>query len=251
MKTPQVCSALTSLLFALLIGVAATSVTAQTVTLRGVVVDAQTNQGIGGAIIVVNSVGIARQPTGSAATGTFEIQGLAAGTYMLSVSHAGYAKTVLEDIKLTAGETKSLEISLYPTVIELDEVAVTASRRPEKVLEAPASISVLYASQIQDRTASTVTDYLASMPAVYVTTSGLITSDAVVRGFNNAFNDALMSLADNRIARLPSLRANVYSLIPTTNEDIERIEVVSGPGSALYGPNSADGVMHILTKSPF
>jgi iron complex outermembrane receptor protein len=47
------------------------------------------------------------------------------------------------------------------------------------------------------------------------------------------------------------LRANVYSLIPLTNEDISRIEVVSGPGSALYGPNSANGVMHLITHSPF
>ena len=55
-----------------------------------------------------------------------------------------------------------------------------------------------------------------------------------------------MSLVDNRIARVPSLRVNAYSLIPTASEDIEQIEVVSGPGAALYGPNSANGVMHIL-----
>ena len=50
---------------------------------------------------------------------------------------------------------------------------------------------------------------------------------------------------------MPSLRVNAYSLIPTINEDIEQIEVVSGPGAALYGPNSANGVMHVLTRSPF
>jgi iron complex outermembrane receptor protein len=50
---------------------------------------------------------------------------------------------------------------------------------------------------------------------------------------------------------VPSLRVNSYSFIPTINEDIEQIEVVSGPGAALYGPNSANGVMHIITRSPF
>ena len=64
------------------------------------------------------------------------------------------------------------------------------------------------------------------------------------------FTGALMSLVDNRIARIPSLRANVYSSLPTADEDIERIEVALGPGSALYGPNSANGVMHILEFFP-
>jgi iron complex outermembrane receptor protein len=50
---------------------------------------------------------------------------------------------------------------------------------------------------------------------------------------------------------VPSLRVNAQQFIPASNEDVERIEVVLGPGSALYGPNSANGVMHILTKSPF
>ena len=49
---------------------------------------------------------------------------------------------------------------------------------------------------------------------------------------------------------MPSLRVNAYNFLPTPDLDIERIEVVSGPGSALYGPNSADGVTHIITKSP-
>src|SRR5205823_4500347 len=50
---------------------------------------------------------------------------------------------------------------------------------------------------------------------------------------------------------VPSLRVNVPFLFSGTNEDIERIEVLLGPASALYGPNSANGVLHIITKSPF
>ena len=96
-----------------------------------------------------------------------------------------------------------------------------------------------------------VTDHLKSLRAVDVITSGIGTSYVVVRGFNNVFSGNLLSLVDNRIASVPSLRVNAYSMLPTINEDIEQIEVVSGPGAALYGPNSANGVMHILTRSPF
>jgi iron complex outermembrane receptor protein len=58
-------------------------------------------------------------------------------------------------------------------------------------------------------------------------------------------------LTDNRIAAVPSLRVNVPYFIPLVNDDIERIEVVRGPGSALYGPNASNGVLNIITRSPF
>lgn len=136
-------------------------------------------------------------------------------------------------------------------IIELEQVSVTASRRREKVLEAPASVAVVGATQIKDRVTSTLSEHVKSVRGVDLAKTGLGASHVVVRGFNNVFSGTLLSLVDNRIARVPSLRLNSYTLIPTSNEDIDQIEVVSGPGAALYGPNSANGVMHILTKSPF
>jgi iron complex outermembrane receptor protein len=72
----------------------------------------------------------------------------------------------------------------------------------------------------------------------------------VARGFNNVFSGAMFVMTDNRWASVPSLRINAYNLIPTINDDIDRIEMVLGPGSALYGPNVDKGVMHIITRSP-
>ena len=89
------------------------------------------------------------------------------------------------------------------------------------------------------------------LPGVDFAKVGVARSNAVVRGFNNVFSGTLLTLTDNRIARVPSLRVNAFNFIPLTNDDVERIEVVLGPGSALYGPNSADGVMHVITRSPF
>jgi iron complex outermembrane receptor protein len=57
-------------------------------------------------------------------------------------------------------------------------------------------------------------------------------------------------MTDFRISRVPSLRVNVSWSNPTTSSDIERAEVVLGPGSALYGPNAANGVIHFITRSP-
>ncbi len=183
--------------------------------------------------------------------GALVVADLAAGIYTITASSTGYADKVLTDVTLTADETKSIEIALSSNVIQLEQVSVTASRRREKVLEAPASVALVVDSEIKDRVAPSVTEHLKSVRAVDVVTAGLGTSYVVVRGFNNVFSGSLLSLVDNRIASVPSLRVNSYSFIPTISEDIEQIEVVSGPGAALYGPNSANGVMHIITRSPF
>ena len=119
------------------------------------------------------------------------------------------------------------------------------------MLEAPAAVSVLDDTQIDSRVAVTTTEHFKSLPAVDVFNTGITQSNVTVRGFSNVFSGSLLSLVDNRIASVPSLRVNAYNFIPTPQNDIERVEVVSGPGSALYGPNSANGVAHIITKSPF
>ena len=187
----------------------------------------------------------------SDATGTLKVTDLAPGIYTITASLPGYTDTVIPNIRIRADETLKVGIALSTEVIQLDQISVTASRRREKVLEAPASVAFLDGSQIRDRVAPNVTEHLKSLRAVDVMTAGLSASYVVVRGFNNVFSGSLLSLVDNRIASVPSLRVNSYSFIPTINEDIEQIEVVSGPGAALYGPNSANGVMHIITRSPF
>ena len=220
-------------------------------TLNITVTDARTGNRLNNvSITVTHEDGGVRQGV-SKATGILEILDLVGGVYTITASSPGYADIVMEDVALTVDATKLLEIALPSETIQLEKVSVTASRRREKVLEAPASVALIGDSDIKDRVAPSVTEHLKSAGAVDVVTAGLGASYVVVRGFNNVFSGSLLSLVDNRIASVPSLRVNSYSLVPTASEDIEQIEVVSGPGAALYGPNSANGVMHIITRSPF
>ena len=182
--------------------------------------------------------------------GRFRLEGLPAGEYQLSVTHIGYRPLTREGVGIVGGE-QELMLTLETGIIFLDQNVVSASRRQEKVLEAPASVAVVEAHEIRNRPALSVVEHVRDLPGVDFSQTGLAQSNVVVRGFNNVFSGALLTLTDNRIARVPSLRLNAYNFIPVTNDDIERIEVVLGPGSALYGPNSANGVMHIITRSPF
>ena len=239
------------LLLVLVTALGVAGVSAQAATLNVTATDVQTGEKLEGISITVMSQDGTSTEGISDAAGMLEIADLAAGVYTIAASATGYADKVMANVEVVADGTTSVAIALSSEVIELDQVSVTASRRREKVLEAPASVAVVSAAQIRDRVAPSVTEHLKSVRGVDVVNTGIGTSQVVVRGFSNVFSGTLLSLVDNRIARVPSLRLNAYSLIPTSSEDIEQIEVVSGPGSALYGPNSANGVMHILTRSPF
>lgn len=182
--------------------------------------------------------------------GTFRLEQLAPGPYSIVVSRIGYAPRI-EQISVAPGANAELRVVMTPAVTQLNELTTTASRRTEKILEAPASVSVVSAERVAERPALTVMENVRSVPGVDVAQGGLVQSAIVARGFNNVFSGQMLTLIDNRFASVPSLRVNVPFLFTASSEDIERIEVLLGPAAALYGPNSASGVLHIITKSPF
>jgi outer membrane receptor for ferrienterochelin and colicins len=219
-------------------------------TLSGSVKDDQGTALPGANIKVVGSQ--LSTPTGAAtgAGGAYSVSSLPPGSYEATASFVGFT-SVTESVTISAGKTATIDFILGTDLFWGDQIVVSASRNPEKVLDAPASVSVFDGEQIADVPTLNVAEAVRAEGGVDLAKTGLVQNATVVRGFNNVFSGALMTLMDNRIGRVPSLRVNVNSFIPVTNQDIERIEVVRGPGSALYGPNSANGVMHIITKSPF
>ena len=84
-------------------------------------------------------------------SGALTIPDLSAGTYTITATVTGYIDATIADVALAADETKSIKIELSPEVIQLEQVSVTASRRREKVLEAPASVALVGTSAIRDR----------------------------------------------------------------------------------------------------
>ncbi len=222
-------------------------------TLFGTVFDAGTGKPVAGATVAV-MCGESPCPHGRCSTnekGCFELTDLSPGPQTLTVSHIGFARRQV-DFNVGPGPyPDTVEVGLVAAVININAISVSASRRPEKVVEAPASIAVLDSSRVQAKTSLSTADHLKSLPAVDAVSTGMNSSSVVVRGFNNVFSSILLSMIDHRLTHVPSLRVNAYQFVPIVNEDIERVEVVLGPGSALYGPNCSDGVMHIITKSPF
>ena len=188
----------------------------------------------------------------AAQDGRYRIGALIPGRYAITVSSIGYGRRSTDTVSVAAGRTVTLDLTLRKTPSVLDQVVTTASRgTPEKALDAPASISVVTSEEVERRAAVTTADLVRNTPGVEATQGGIAQSNIVVRGFNNAFSGSLLMLQDYRFAGVPSLRVNIPLLMTGTMDDVERIEVLLGPASALYGPNSGNGVLHVITKSPF
>lgn len=201
---------------------------------------------------VVDAAGTVVGQTLSGANGAFRIGGVPAGTYTVSFNAPGLRAVSRSGVTVTAGRLTSLQVEMVETLVfRVQDITTTVSRGAvEKETEAPAAVTSVERRDIEEVPTTTTVEHVISEPAVDVIKTGLQSNYVVVRGFNNIFSGATLTLTDNRIARVPSLRANISHLNPTTNLDLQRIEVVLGPGSALYGPNAANGVIHSITKSP-
>ena len=232
------------------VAVTAGVASAQTSYVTGSVTDTA-GTGIQGATVSLHSAAGARvSSVVSGEGGSYRISGIAPGTYTLRAAHIAYRAFEQAGIVVVEGSPTMVAITLRSRAFVLGTV-VSVEGVEQKITEAPASVHVIGMDQIAVQPTTSPVDHIRNVPGIDIISGSLWQRNVVARGFNNIFSGSLLTLTDNRFAFVPSLRVNVPYLNPTTNEDIERIEVVLGPGSALYGPNAASGVMHIITRSPF
>jgi outer membrane receptor for ferrienterochelin and colicins len=220
-------------------------------TLTGRVTDKESGNPLNGAQVQV--VGAGGANAGGVLTdagGQYRVS-LAPGTYSVVVVMVGYETARVNGVSVPASGDGTADIRMTSRALALNPVVVTVGRgQQEKALDAPAALSVVPEARIQERAAVTPVEYVKALPGVDVVQTGLTQSNTVTRGFNNVFSGALLVMEDNRYAFVPSLRFNAYNMIPATPLDVQRVEVVLGPAAALYGPNAAEGVLHIITSSP-
>ena len=224
---------------------------AQQGTVSGRVVDAEISEPLSGVVIELRTGGgTLVQSAMTDADGRFTLTRIPQGRYTLLISSLGYETQRVERVSVGTEPHSVGTIELVSRAFRLNPIVVTASRGQEKSLESPATVHTVTAEEVKEKTQPTTADYVIGLPGVDNVSTGLSQHNVVARGFNNVFSGALFVLTDNRWASVPSLRFNAYNLIPATTDDIDRIEFVLGPGSALYGPNVDKGVMHIITRSP-
>jgi iron complex outermembrane receptor protein len=161
----------------------------------------------------------------------------------LALVWAGSAQAA-EAIVLSASDLAQLSLA------DLLDIEVTSvSRAPEKSWSAPAAVFVITQDDIRRAGARTIPDALRLAPGVQVSQIDGGKWAVGVRGFQDRLARAVLVMIDGRSVYSPLFAGTYWEVQDTLIEDIDRIEVIRGPGGTLWGANAVNGVINIITRS--
>ncbi len=130
----------------------------------------------------------------------------------------------------------------------MDVVVTSSSKKPERLADAPTAIYVITNDDIRRSGVTTIPEALRMAPGIQVARIDANKWAVSARGFNGRFANKLLVLIDGRSIYTPTFSGVYWEAQDVVLEDIERIEVVRGPGATLWGSNAVNGVINIITK---
>lgn len=179
--------------------------------------------------------------------GNFEINTEQTLPVSLDVSYVGF-----QDMTIVATDNNPISILMVAGNVIVDELIISASRKAEKLQEAPAAVSVLSAEQVSQSGGDiSPIRALINQPGVELQQQTGQRINIALRGSSGVFSTNVFPMLDYRSLITPGLEYFDSQNSPINNIDVERVEVVLGPGSALYGPDVTTGVVHWISKDPF
>ncbi|MGZ8471279.1 MAG: TonB-dependent receptor, partial [Gemmatirosa sp.] len=182
--------------------------------------------------------------------GRYRVSGVPAGTYDVRVQRIGQRTRTLPGVVVRGGEEARLDVALETAPASLGGVVVSASRRVEKITDAPATVTSITTDVIDNAVGNTFVAALKEAKGIDFIQVGMTSVAINARGFNSSFNNRFLMIEDGRISVLPENGLPVGQFTPTPKVDLEGMEVLVGPGSALYGPDASNGVLALRTKDP-
>jgi iron complex outermembrane receptor protein len=120
----------------------------------------------------------------------------------------------------------------------------------QSLAEAPAAVTSLSAEDIQRMPADDYGDLLRNVPGLNVSQTSVRDINVTGRGATSTLSNSFLTLLDGRSVYLDFFGITMYDLLPTQADEIDRLEVIRGPGSALYGANAMSGVVNVITRRP-
>lgn len=231
------------ILLLLFAGATHTGLHAQTL-IKGSVFDSDKQEPIIGARIMIKDKAIG---TITNVEGNFQLATNLNPPFVLVVSSIGFREQELyisqNDMVLSVGMKSESAIE--------ERIVVSASRVEERILEAPVSVEKLGLLDIKENPSTDFYGAVAHLKGVMVNPSSLLYQSINTRGFGNVQNWRFVQLIDGMDINGPGVNYGVGSVMKGSELDIRSIEVVPGPGSALYGPNVFNGLLSMTSKSPF
>lgn len=212
-------------------------------SVAGTVIDANTGKPLPGVNIILKGTVLG---TSTNLEGEFALSGIQAGDYSIMASMIGYESRTFRNIQVQSDKTAWLDFKLLETIIETSPVIVTASRKSKSLAETPNSVSIVSARDIEKRNSYDVRDALKYAPGV-----SFMAGQVNIRGttgYSRGAGSRVLLLTDG-VPTMPGDSGDIkWDTIPFTV--IEKVEVVKGAASALYGSSAIGGVLNVITKDP-
>ncbi|MFK7806842.1 MAG: TonB-dependent receptor, partial [Saprospiraceae bacterium] len=178
--------------------------------------------------------------------GNFEIKNIPAGTHKILAMFLGY-ETTQKKIKLTAGENANITFTLVEAANTMDEIVVTGTLKEVSRLESPVPVEVYTPAFFKKNPTPNIYEALQNVNGVRPQLNCQVcnTGDIHINGLEGPYT---MVLIDGM--PIVSSLATVYGLSGIPNSLVERMEIVKGPASSLYGSEAIGGLINIITKNP-
>lgn len=216
----------------------------QLIEVSGVIKHTDTQKGIAGVQIQVEKT----QDTAiTDQEGSFKLRTRVKIPFRIVINKEGFAEQTTEILSLS----NKISIDLNPQNTIINEVVVSASRVPEKIMKSPIAIEKIDIKTIRESPAATFYETLENVKGLQLLTSSLTLKVPNSRGFNSPNNFRFMQLVDGVDVQSATLGVPLGNAIGPTELDIQSMEITPGAASALYGMNAVNGLASLQTKDPF
>ncbi len=156
-----------------------------------------------------------------------------------------------ETKELEINNLQALQVELVPASTLGQEVVISATRTPARILESPVTIERVSSAAIRNSAASNYYDMVSNLKGVDVVTASLTFKTPTTRGFASSGNTRFTQIINGMDNQAPGLNFSVGSVIGLIELDIDNMELLPGASSALYGPGGMNGTLLINGKNPF
>ena len=217
----------------------------ETGSISGVTLD-ENNLPLAGATVQIEALKVG---TTTDYNGNFELKNVPVGTYQLKISYLGF-ETITQEVVVNAGQSTSVNLNMKESSNQLDQIVITANKKPQKITDVPATVNVISAQDIEEHVGFNVGELAARQKGVDFVRTGVLGTGLNIRGFNSAFNSKNLQITDDRISTLIATGLPLGTFATVTADDIEKVEILLGPNGTLYGPNAHNGLVNTITKNP-
>ena len=216
--------------------------------IQGIVVDASTQKPLSG--INIYFVPERTLAATSDEMGKYLIKEVSMGSYQLMASYVGY-NIQIKAVEVAQDGAATVDFAIILSVLDVETPVIAASKREQALGEAPTAVSVLFSQDVAEADGSTTpAEALKQVTGLDYTKVSEGQYNITARGFNSSSNSTMLLLIDGRTLNSVFSNHINWASLTLSEHEIDRIEVVKGPGSALYGTNAYSGVINIVTKSP-